>query len=370
MITYINTSSFSIYLIVKAIRHRSSSPNWNFWETKQTQNYEVVSRSSIEGGHNYSLDNEAIQQIPLTQRQLLRLGLEFCLLWFGANWTSNASLAYTTVASSTILSSMSGFFTLAFGALAGVESFSAVKLAAVVVSVVGVVCIAKSTPPDSGDIPSAPFFGDMLALLGAVFYGAYSIVLKLRIGDESRVDMSLFFGYVGLFNVVLLWPAFPLLSLIGIEPFEIPHGKVWPMIIVNALIGTFLSDYLWLLALLLTSPLVVTLGLSLTIPFALIGDVLYKHVHLSALYYFGAVLVLCGFIAVNHQSMKAVDNEPTQAAVQEEVDVADAAEQRPANAWSIQRERESEPSSSLFSSYFISPSGSSYRRLEVLGERR
>ena len=36
------------------------------------------------------------------------LALAFCLLWFIANWTVNASLSYTSVASATILSSMSG----------------------------------------------------------------------------------------------------------------------------------------------------------------------------------------------------------------------------------------------------------------------
>lgn len=38
----------------------------------------------------------------------MKLSLTFCFLWFLANYTNNASLAYTSVTSSTILSSMSG----------------------------------------------------------------------------------------------------------------------------------------------------------------------------------------------------------------------------------------------------------------------
>lgn len=45
---------------------------------------------------------------PLTERETARLALVFCFFWFVANWSVNASLGYTSVASTTILSSMSG----------------------------------------------------------------------------------------------------------------------------------------------------------------------------------------------------------------------------------------------------------------------
>lgn len=37
-----------------------------------------------------------------------KLAVYFCFLWFAANWTLNAALGYTSVASATVLSSMSG----------------------------------------------------------------------------------------------------------------------------------------------------------------------------------------------------------------------------------------------------------------------
>jgi len=62
---------------------------------------------------------------------------------------------------------------------------------------------------------------------------------------------------------------------------------------------TFISDYLWILAMLMTSPLIVTMGLSLSIPLALLGDFLFKG-HLKGLiYWLGAILVLIGFSVVN-----------------------------------------------------------------------
>jgi solute carrier family 35 protein F5 len=118
-----------------------------------------------------------------------------------------------------------------------------------------------TTPP-----VSSALIGDILALLGALFYGCYTTMLKVRIGDESRIDMPLFFGFVGAFNVLLLWPVFPVLDWLGIETFQLPFTPtLWIIVLLNAFIGTFLSDYLWLLSMLMTSPLVVTLGISLTV---------------------------------------------------------------------------------------------------------
>jgi hypothetical protein len=44
----------------------------------------------------------------LSTTETIKLSLAFCIIWFLANYTTNASLAYTSVGSSTILASMSG----------------------------------------------------------------------------------------------------------------------------------------------------------------------------------------------------------------------------------------------------------------------
>lgn len=70
--------------------------------------------------------------VPMTFKETVYLGLFFCFIWFFANYTSNAGLQYTSVSSSTILSSTSGFFTLLIGAAFGVEKLTPVKLVSVV----------------------------------------------------------------------------------------------------------------------------------------------------------------------------------------------------------------------------------------------
>ena len=69
---------------------------------------------------------------------------------------------------------------------------------------------------------SLPALGDVLALLGALFYALYVILLKVRIKEESRIDMQLFFGFVGLFNVLMLWPIALVLHFTGAETITTP----------------------------------------------------------------------------------------------------------------------------------------------------
>lgn len=72
---------------------------------------------------------------------------------------------------------------------------------------------------------SRPLLGDSLALLSAVFYALYVILLKVRIREESRIDMQLFFGFVGLVNILCCWPVGFFLHFTGVERFEFPSTQ-------------------------------------------------------------------------------------------------------------------------------------------------
>lgn len=74
----------------------------------------------------------------------------------------------------------------------------------------------------------------MLALGSAILYALYITLLKTRIQDESRIDMPLFFGFVGLFNIFLALPIYLSVQALGIESIEWPDAtKAWLTIIAN-----------------------------------------------------------------------------------------------------------------------------------------
>ncbi|RAL13966.1 DMT family transporter [Aspergillus homomorphus CBS 101889] len=262
-------------------------------------------------------------------KETAKLSFQFCLLWFTANYFAMACLQYTTVGSTTILTSTSGVWTLIFGALIRVERFTPRKLCGVIASLLGIILISRldmtsdsssSTPTtlqatNNGDnnhnnnkstfptkTPGEIALGDAMAAFSAIMYGVYTIVLKKQVGDESRVNMQLFFGLVGLWNVVLLWPGFLVLHAAGVEPLAWPDTpRIWAIIAVNAL-ASLLSDICWAYAMLLTTPLVVTVGLSLTIPLSLVGQIVIQGQYATGLYWLGAGVVFCSFLVVNHES--------------------------------------------------------------------
>lgn len=168
----------------------------------------------------------------LDVRETAKLSLEFCFLWFFSNYLTVKCLAYTTVASSTILTSTSSVWTLIFGSITGVERFTFRKLLGVMASMAGIALVSmvdigdEDSDIDRGSFPHKTrgevALGDCLAFLSAVLYGVYAVLMKKRIEDETRVNMPLFFGLVGLFNVLLLWPGLVVLHLTGAEPFELP----------------------------------------------------------------------------------------------------------------------------------------------------
>ncbi|PCH33827.1 hypothetical protein WOLCODRAFT_135344 [Wolfiporia cocos MD-104 SS10] len=332
-VTYLNTSSFALYLLPFVIRRsfkRYQSPsyqNYSDYEPLVTDEHaaEALGAAGVDGEPSTS---DSTELPPLTTRETARLAAYFCLLWFIANWTLNASLDYTSVASATILSSMSGFFTLGIGRIFRVEKLTVVKLAAVFASFGGVVLVSlsdssqsqSSSPPSSSPSPSSPYhnslimfsfvhiIGDALALLSALFYALYVILLKVRIRSESRIDMQLFFGFVGLFNIIACWPLGVVLHFAGVERFELPYSsKAVTALLVNMAI-TLSSDYIYVLAMLKTTPLVVTIGLSLTMPLAVLGDFMLAK-PAKAQVIVGAAVVLCSFILVGLEDARQDESQ-------------------------------------------------------------
>lgn len=73
--------------------------------------------------------------------------------------------------------------------------------------------------------------------------------------------------------------------------------------------SSFVSDYSWAYAMLLTTPLVVTVGLSLTIPLSLVGQMIINSQYSSALYWVGAVVMVLSFLFINHESHDEDDKD-------------------------------------------------------------
>jgi len=227
---------------------------------------------------------------------------------------------------------MSGFMTLIIGRTFNVETFSLIRFGAVIASFAGVALVSlsdsKSSPfANTQTISSAslnnrkPILGNFLAFLSTVFYAFYVTLLKVRIGDDSRVNMRLFFGYVGVYNLTALWILGVVLHLTGIEQFELPEtGRQWGAIITNTCIN-ILSDFLYVMALLQTTPLIVTVGLSLTGPFALVGDLVFTGINARMQVVIGSLVIVSSFAILGIEDTVKMQRGKEDAVINEGTEV-------------------------------------------------
>jgi solute carrier family 35, member F5 len=245
-----------------------------------------------------------------TEADHLRAALYIAPVWFVANWTYNASLAYTSVSSSTVLSSTGSLFTFLFAIWAGDETFSRTALCGVVLGVAGSVLTTRNDASSGNDNENSHHhvdnahphgvLGDVLGLISAVGYGMYAVQTRVLCPpDEAMYSMQTLLGYIGLLNMVVLSPLAIYLLLSGSAHLG---WTVLSVLVVKGLLDNVLSDYLWLRAVMLTNATTATVGLGLTIPLAFASDVFLDHGSesvISVARVCGALAVLAGFVLVN-----------------------------------------------------------------------
>jgi drug/metabolite transporter (DMT)-like permease len=227
----------------------------------------------------------------------------------------NIGLELANVSTVTILSASSGLWTLLFSTIQLHEPLSLVKLLATLVTFGGVVLVALTSndelptttrshhhhPALGSPLPSEhPQWGDGAALFSAMVYGLYAANIKRCVPSEAVLPMPYLFGLIGLFATLLGLPTIAIAHTLRLERFTLPSHSTLAALTLNGILGSVLSNMLLARAMLLASPLVATVGLSLSIPLAIAADAMRGRGHFAeAAPLLGTAAVWAGFVGVS-----------------------------------------------------------------------
>lgn len=289
-----STSLFSLPLpgLVRASMQALSSGSFGGYIRVQDSSDSARSVNDVESESSFA----SLQQEKLNARQIFRVALVLAPLFFLSNWLFNLGLSWTSVASSSTISTLSTLFTLLLGVPMAVEKFTVAKLVSALLTIAGVALISRYDQKSGGTSSVA---GDAVSVLAAFVYAAYTTMLKFRAGTEEKFNTAMMFGFLGAIVTLTAWPNIIILHLAGWEHFSLPSWHVAGLVMINALVGTVLSDYLWARAVVLTTPVIGTLALSLTVPLSVFVDYMFRELRLTAPYICGISLVVFGFIVAN-----------------------------------------------------------------------
>lgn len=181
-----------------------------------------------------------------THTEILSIAIILCPLWFIANCSYNYALLYTSVGSSTIISNLSGAFTLFFSWLYGVEKVSIGKILGLLICFMGVAMVAVADTDSANEKASyRSLLGDIMAVLGAAGYGMYTTMLRLKVSEDGSASMQLLLGYLGLVSIVILSPMLILMASLDLGDVRQLTWTAFGFVLLSGFFDNVIADYLW-----------------------------------------------------------------------------------------------------------------------------
>ncbi|XP_050423832.1 solute carrier family 35 member F5 isoform X2 [Adelges cooleyi] len=240
----------------------------------------------------------------LNLHQTAKLAFTVAPLWGFANLLHQLSIVYMENNLVTVVMSTTSFFTLIlslFFITPSADRFTVAKLLTVLFSITGNVILII---PDFHNSFNKMYIGFFFSLCSALFYALNIVTLRSWVDHEDKLDITLYFGLVGLFNVLMFWPLFIVFHYFELEAFEWPNKQQAINLLINGVVKATLPEIIWLWGCLLTSSIIATMSIGLTIPMSLVFQGISSHNKsdherlLFPSFYLGLVPIIMSYFAL------------------------------------------------------------------------
>ena len=140
------------------------------------------------------------QKDNLTPKRLLLKSFLFCCLWITANFCYVAALSRANSSAVVAIFSSNYAFVYLLSIYFLKESFHALSLLSLILSIVGILLLSLS----SSALPS--LLPLLLTLVSSFAAALYKVLLKLLLPSSSLLTTSSFLGFIGILNGLIFWP--------------------------------------------------------------------------------------------------------------------------------------------------------------------
>lgn len=225
----------------------------------------------------------------LNWKTFIKYSGQFCMIWMIANYSYVTALGKIDAADVTAMFSSCSAFVYVLSWLLLDERVSIIRFFAVALSIGGIVLMA-SVEGFTG--PSA--VGVLYSVTAALAAALYKVLFKKIVGDASGPQVSLFLTFLGLLNLVFLWPIMLILHYTNYEHMS------WDTLPWDFLAGTgglgLVFNFLINFGVALTYPLFISLGTVLGIPINAIADALFRGQSFGRFKIIASIMIVIGFV--------------------------------------------------------------------------
>ncbi|CAL1532488.1 unnamed protein product [Lymnaea stagnalis] len=230
--------------------------------------------------------SEEFHRLPFLWKSLL-----FCFISSLTVYTYMRALQKLNASDCTALFAANHSFVYLLSWIVLFEKFIAMRIFAMIFSITGIVLFAYVD-----GFGSPVMFGVVMGVASSAGAAVYGVMYKKFIGDATSAQAVFFLSLIGLLSLLLLWPLWLLLYLLGAE--EINWGDVpWAMLIPSG----FLTVVYWCMkecAVQLTYQFFIGLGLVLAIPICSVADTVWKVKGFPGMKIAALVLITIGVILI------------------------------------------------------------------------
>ncbi|KAI7861462.1 hypothetical protein BDF14DRAFT_1976007 [Spinellus fusiger] len=243
----------------------------------------------------------SLLQLQPSLRFLFSTALSLSLLLTLPAYLWYVSVNLTSMSNLTAIYNTGCFFAYVFSIWLLHDTLVAAKMGAILLCLLGVLCMALWHPEDSPANNS--LVGIAVAVVSAASYGFYEVYYKKYASPSvpSILFANTITGIIGLVTFFVLWLPLPVLHVLGYELFELPDVQTALSIFAIASMSViYNATFMCVIA--LVNPVFAAVGLMLTIPVVALTDVLVTGVMVPVSTLVGGTLILVGFAILNHST--------------------------------------------------------------------